>query len=397
MRDLQKSRENVILYHIWANRTLSRGDISRILNLKPPTVSALVNDLITAKRVVEAHYAESSGGRRARLLEIIPDWGWLVGLEFSSMGITSAAADMKGEIYNIKKTLIEQPFQRQKILQNIVNTIQYQLSYIHRHSRNPVFRIGIAISGLVNSSTGVSISFPRFEEWKDVPLKEILEKEFKVPVVLENRITAITVAENLFGQYKGIQDSLIFLLGPGLGMGMILNGKVRRGQKWSVGEFGHIAVTENDSLCYCGKRGCLESLASNYALVAQAREAIKKGVSTRIIDFTTKNEVTAKAICLAAADGDRLAYGLIERVGHYIATGIANLLNVLGPDLIIIGGLMVESSDVLLDCIRRNLRVHTLEYIEKQVKIEKASFGSDGGIRGAITIGLNDYYTNPEE
>jgi glucokinase-like ROK family protein len=396
MKDLQKSRENTILYHVWANHTLSRGDISQILNLKPPTVSALVNDLVKSQRVAEAQYAESSGGRRARLLEIIPDWGWLAGLEFSTMNLTSAAADMKGTIYNLKKTALAQPFQKQKIIQNIINSIQHQLSYIHRRSRNPVLRIGIAISGLVNSSTGVSISFPRFEEWKDVPLKEILEKEFNVPVVLENRITAITVAENLFGQHKGVQDALIFLLGPGLGMGMILNGQVRRGQKWSVGEFGHIAVTENDSLCYCGKRGCLESLASDYALVAQAREAIKKGVSTRILDFTTKNEVTAKAICLAAADGDRLAYGIIERVGHYIATGIANLLNVLGPDMIIIGGLMVESSDVLLECIRRNLRVHTLEYIEKQVKIEKASFESEGGIQGAVTIGLNDYYSNPE-
>ncbi|MBN1902358.1 ROK family protein [Candidatus Sumerlaeota bacterium] len=394
MKNLQKSRENAILYHIWESRTLSRGDIAHILNLKPPTVSALVNDLVKSNRVIEAQYAESSGGRRARLLEIIPDWGWMVGIEFSTMGITTASADMRGEIYNLKKTTLAQPFHKQKIIKDITNAIQHQLSYIHHRSRNPILRIGVAISGLVNSASGISISFPRFEEWKDVPLKDILEKEFHIPVVIENRITAITMAENLFGEHKGIRDALIFLFGPGLGMGMILNGQVRRGQNWSVGEFGHIAVTENDALCYCGKRGCLESLASDYALIAQANEAIQKGVSTRIVDFTVKNEVTANAICLAAADGDRLAYGLIERAGRYIATGIANLLNVLGPDLIVIGGLLIESSDALLDCIRRNLKVHTLEYIEKQVKIEKASFGSEAGIQGAVTIGLNDFYSN---
>jgi predicted NBD/HSP70 family sugar kinase len=130
--------------------------------------------------------------------------------------------------------------------------------------------------------------------------------------------------------------------------------------------------------------------------VAQAKKAIKNGVNTRILEFAgTDSDVTAEAICRAAADGDRLANGMIERVGYHIAIGVANLLNVLGPEVILFGGKMVESSDALLDCITRNLRVHTLEYIEKNVKICKASFGSEGGIRGAITVALHDFYLQP--
>ncbi|HRR32243.1 MAG TPA: ROK family protein, partial [Candidatus Sumerlaeia bacterium] len=150
-------------------------------------------------------------------------------------------------------------------------------------------------------------------------------------------------------------------------------------------------------LCYCGKRGCLESVASDYALVAQAKDAIKDGVNTRILDFAgSKDNITAEAICHAAEDGDRLAYNMLERVGYFLAMGVANLLNVLGPEAVLFGGSMIEPNDVLLDCIQRNLRVYTLEYIEKHVKVAKATFGSNQGIQGAITIALNDCYTKPQ-
>jgi len=397
MSNLQKNREQAALYHIWANKSLARSDLSRILKLKPPTVSALVNNLIQSGRIIEGKFADSSGGRRAKLLEIIPHWGWVIGLAFSSQGIVSASADMRGDIYNLEKTNLEEQPTREKILQIIKNTIRHQISYILKRNRNPILCLGVAISGLVDSSNGKSINFPRMEDWHNIPLKQILEKEFNIPVIMKNRITAITMAEHLFGNHNDSEDALIFLLGPGLGMGMILNGKVRMGPKWSVGEFGHITITENDALCYCGKRGCLESIASDFALVAQAKEAIKNGVNTRILDFAESDQrVTTKAICLAAEDGDRLANGLIERVGYYIATEIANLLNVLGPNVIIIGGLMVESNNIMLDCIRRHLRVNTLEYIEKHVTISRATFGNEGGIRGAVTIALNAYYSNQE-
>jgi len=396
MKDLKKTREMASLYHIWVNKTLSRGHISRILALKAPTVSALITSLIKSGRIREGRLADSSGGRRAKLLEIVPSWGWVIGLEFSSRGIVSASADMNGEIYNVKKSRFETGVTREKILSSLLSAVRYQTSYIHRRDRNPIFRIGFAISGLVDECGGISINFPHLEDWKNVPLKDILEEKFSIPTVVENRITAITYAENLFGEHKDIKDVLIFHLGPGLGMGIILNGQVRRGSKWSVGEFGHIAASEDGPLCYCGKRGCLESVASDYALVAQVKEAIKGGVNTRILEFAgSKGEITAEAICLAAKDGDRLALGMIEKVGNYLTTAVANLLNIIGPEVILFGGIMVESCDVLQEYIKRKLPVHTLEYIEKHVKVDRATFGAEQGIRGAVTVALNSFYSNP--
>jgi len=306
-------------------------------------------------------------------------------------------ADMNGDLYNVVNTPISMQWDKERILQNLRDAIRRQIQYAHRRSGSSIFRIGVATSGLVDETSGVSINFPRLEDWKDIPLRKILEQDFQVRTIVENRITAVTYAENLFGAKKDTRDALIFQLGPGLGMGMILGGHVRRGTKWSVGEFGHIAVTENGPLCYCGKRGCLESVASDFALVAQALQAIREGVNTRIPEFVESDgEITAEAICKAAEDGDRLAHGMIERVGHFIATGVANLLNVLGPEVIMFSGTMVESSDVLLDCIRRNLRVHTLEYIEKNVQVTRATFGANSGIQGAVTIALQDFFSCTE-
>jgi len=393
MSNLHIKRESSALYQIWSHENLSRGQIAQILHLKPPTVSSLVNDLIESGRILEGEYAESSGGRRARLLEIVPYWGWIIGIEFSSTGISSTAANMKGDILNLSHTRYDRSRGQDKIIAHLKNAIRQQIAYIRKINDKPILRIGLSVSGLVDETRGISINFPHMENWKEVPLKSIVEKEFNIPVLLENRITASTMAEHLFGHHKDTRDALLFHLGPGLGMGMILSGEVRRGSRWSVGEFGHVSIADDGPLCYCGKRGCLESLASDYALVQQVKKAIEGGVNTRILDFAG-GQISAEAICLAAADGDRLAHGLIEKVGYYIATAVANILNILGPEVILFTGTMVESSDILLDCIRRNLRVHTLEYIEKNVQVEKATFGTEGGIRGAVTMALHQFYSN---
>ncbi len=396
-KGLRKSRQSAALYTVWKHGKISRGKLARVLDLKISAISILVGDLIRSGKVIEGGVADSTGGRKARLLEIAPSWGWVIGLELSSRGIVSAASDMKGSLFNLKRSPFARDWNRKKILQRIITSLRSQIGYAHRRDRNPIYRIGIGISGLVDETSGVSIGFPRLGDWRDVPLKSLIEKEFGIPVVVENRITATTLAEHLFGDHKNAKDALFFHLGPGLGMGIVLNGKVRRGTKWSVGEFGHIAVIEDGPLCYCGCKGCLESIASDFALVAQAKEAIKNGVNTRILEFTGQDgEITSRAICQAAADGDRLAHGLIEKAGYYLATGVANVLNVLGPEVILFAGTMVERCDALLDCIKRNLRVHTLEYIEEHVEIARATFGSEGGIRGALILALHDFYSNPE-
>jgi predicted NBD/HSP70 family sugar kinase len=257
----------------------------------------------------------------------------------------------------------------------------------------PVRHIGIGISGLLNVAEGISNVFPRFEEWVDVPLRDLIEKRFDIPTTLDNHIAAIALAESVCGNYRGFENALYVQLGPGLGAGIVIGGKIYRGSKRNVGEFGHTTITENGPICYCGNYGCLESVASDYAMVQRAEAALKEGVNTRIPEFTPEPaHITPGSIFRAAREGDRFASNLVEKVGTLLGTGIGNLVNLFGPEVIILGGTMAEAGDLILDPICRTVRAKALERMEKDVEIRTSSFGKDEAIKGATTLALFQHF-----
>ena len=163
-----------------------------------------------------------------------------------------------------------------------------------------------------------------------------------------------------------------------------------------MGEFGHTTIVENGPICYCGNYGCLETLASDYALIGQADAALREGVNSRISDFMGKDKnLTAQAIFSAAADGDSLAYQLVEKASHYRGTGIANLINILAPEVLILGGSMADAGGgLLIQPICRTLKSKALQRLEKDIQIKLSSFGKQEGVIGAATLALYHYYSN---
>jgi predicted NBD/HSP70 family sugar kinase len=388
-------RKNLIRFNVWKDGPLSRGHLADALNLNLPTVSNCVAELLTSSDVVEEGYATSTGGRKPQLLDINPSRGSVIGLTFSSRGISSAWANFKGTLFNPKIYPFVPSEGKTKAIENLVVAIRDQVQNLENsEGSGPLVQVGIGISGLVNPSAGISIGFPRFEEWMDVPLREIVEKQFGVPVVIDSHIAAIALAETIFGKYRGFRNALYVQLGPGLGLGIVINGEIYRGSKLNVGEFGHTTITENGPICYCGNYGCLESIASDYALVQQAEAAIKEGVSTHIPDYTPQpGKITPGSIFRAAKEGDRFASNLLERVGRLLGTGIANLVNLFGPEVIILGGTMAEAGDLLLNPICSTLRTKALDRMEKGVEIKTTSFGTDEALKGATTLALYQYLT----
>lgn len=365
------------------------------MDLNLPTVSAIVQDLLKTKELIEEGYATSTGGRKAQLLDVNPRRGGIIAIEFSSKGILSASADMKGRLNNHRV----QPFNFTKgkdaALESIFEAIDEQIDFL-RHDENlePV-RIGVVASGLVDEDAGVSISFPRFDDWQKVPLSEIIYSRYKIRADLAHHIVATTLAEATFGTFKDTMNGVYIHLGPGLGAGIVINGEVIRGSKATIGEFGHVTVDESGPLCYCGNIGCLETVASDFALVTQAEQAIRDGVQTHIpehVDETGK--ITPLAVFRAAEMGDRYAATILEKSGGYLGTALANLINLLAPEVVVFGGTMAEEAGRLLDAIKATVRRRALEALDRSIDYKLSTFGLQSGVVGAVATALNQHYAS---
>lgn len=393
------SRKAAVLYQLWREGPISRGALADLMGLNLPTVSAVVQDLLKVGELIEEGFATSTGGRKAQLLDVNPKRGGIVAVEFSSRGILSASSDMKGRLHNHVIRPFNASLGREGTLAAIMDAIEDQRQFLKEDEGLEMARIGVVMSGLIDEPNGVSITFPRLDEWQNVPIVEMLSKKFKVPVDLSSHVQGITLAESIFGRFKDWKNFLYVHLGPGLAMGLVVDGYVYRGTKQTVGEIGHVTVDDNNGvICYCGNYGCLETVASDWALVAQAEQAINEGVQTHIPEhIDDSGKITPKAIFHAAEMGDRLASNMIDKAGHSIGTVLAGVVNILAPQAIVFGGSMTDDGERLIKVILHTVKRRALEALEEDIQVDLGTFGLQAGVFGAVAVALHRHYSSFED
>ncbi len=381
-----------VAFEIWRSGPVSRAALAQRLNLSLPTIANAIIELQEKGLVADGMSSPSTGGRKAQLLDVRSDLGRVIGVSFTSRGISAATGDLKGHLRHLKQyNFSVVNGNRGEALATLEQAIQDQLDL----EPGQPLQIGLGVSGLIDHQAGVSLAFPRFENWSDVPLVKHMEDRFGIPTVLDNHITGTTLAELLFGTHRGFNNALYVQLGPGLGMGIVIAGELYRGSGRNVGEFGHISMREEGGpLCYCGNYGCLESLAGDHAIVQQAQAGLQEGVQTRVAELASAaGHLSIREIFKAAAEGDRFALNLVDRAARLLGTGIANVVNLLGPDIIIIGGTMTGTGDLLLDLMAKTLHTKALSRVEKDVQITTTSFGRDETITGAVATALYHHFS----
>lgn len=392
------SRAAMILYELWKEGPISRGVLAEKMGLNLPTVSAVVQELIKSGDLIEEGFATSTGGRKAQLLDVNPKRGGIVAIEFSARGILSASSDMKGRLHNHVIRPFNMAHGKDAAIQAMIEAAEDQRGFLKDDEGLDLARIGIGVSGLVDEPRGVSMVFPRFEEWQNVELVKIISEHFGVPVDLTNHVIGTTLAESIFGRFRELKNYIYIHLGPGLGAGLVIDGKVFRGRKSTVGEFGHMTVDDGGPICYCGNYGCLETVASDWALVNQAKDAINEGVQSHIPEnVDDSGRITPNAIFQAAEMGDRLAGNIIDKAGHYLGTALASLVNLMAPEAVIFGGSMSEEGERLIKSIRHTMKRRALEALEKDIEVDLCSFGAQAGVVGAVAMALHKHYTEFKE
>lgn len=381
-----------ILKVIWAFSPISRSEIVEKTNFTAATVSRIVNKLINSNLVTEKGYGESNGGRKPVLLELNPGSVLAIGIGIEIDKVNGVIVDLNGNILDQYELNIEGSTEKEYILTKVKLVIKKLL--IRHNYINRVVGIGIGMHGLVDYDRGISIYPPAFG-WSAVPVAKIIKDEFDLPVIVENNVRALTLAENWFGAGKNMNNFICLKVGSGIGSGIYMAGQIYRGASNAAGEIGHIMVDEEGPLCTCGNYGCLESVASNTAIVKRTLKALKQGVSSKIINILDNNldKLDEESVFTAAKQGDELAKRVLQDTGRYLGIGIANLINILNPDAVIISGNIVKAGDIILESIRSTVYSRALSYSVKKVKIINSRLGEKGVAVGAAVLIMESIFS----
>lgn len=253
-----------------------------------------------------------------------------------------------------------------------------------------LYAAGVGAPGLSNPETGMLFTSPNLPGWHNVPLREILEKALGRKVFLINDANAAAVGELYYGAGRGVRNFIYITVSTGIGGGIIIDGRIYTGATGTAGELGHMTIDVEGPACHCGNRGCWETLASGTALAREARNSIKSGAATSILRYAGGElaKVNAEAVDRAAQAGDKLAAGLIARTAYYLGVGLANLINIFNPEVIVIGGGLSDIGDRLLLPAYEEASRRAFPQPYQAVRFARAELGRDSGVVGAAAFAL---------
>ena len=245
--------------------------------------------------------------------------------------------------------------------------------------------IGIAAAGILDIDRGIVTTSPNLPHWHNVPLRDILADRLGIVTYLINDANAAALGEHRFGAGIGFDNIIYLTVSTGIGGGIIIDGELYSGADGCAGELGHMTIEANGPQCHCGNFGCLEAMASGWAVAKEAMMRINRGERSSIIELVDGRleNITAETVAMAARRGDQLACDIVAKAANYLGIGLANLVNIFNPELIIIGGGLSKMGDMLLKPARKVLKERAFRLPARTVHIVRARLGSNAGIVGA--------------
>lgn len=311
---------------------------------------------------------------------------YYIGVDLGGTNIKAVAINKHGKIFCEKNIPTESEYGPPAVIRKIISIID-NFKTSKELSKMKLAGIGIAVAGVVDMDQGVCKFLPNLlTGWKDIPIITQIEKQSNSKAFLINDVRATTLGEKTFGAGQGVENLICITLGTGIGGGVVINGQIYFGSEGVAGEIGHQIIEPYGPRCTCGSRGCLESLASGPALCSQAIKLVKQGADTIIRDLVDNdlNKIDPLVVENAARQGDMLALEIWEREAYYLGLAIANLLVVLNPEMIIIGGGIAKAADLLFEPIKKTIRqrVFVGPDIDK-LKLVRSKLGDEAGAIGA--------------
>ncbi len=388
LKEIEKGSKNALLkkkiitYYIY-NGSSTITELSKELNLSIPTVTKIIGEMNEDGYINEYGKLETSGGRHPILYGLNPESGYFIGVNMNRFSLDIGMINFKGDLIFHKANI---PYDLQNTTQafdTLCDIVAEQIAGFNI-DHDKILNICIDVSGRVNPESGYSYSIFNFSEQ---PLSEALTARIGYPVCIDNDTRALTYGEYISGCVDGEKDIIFVNASWGLAIGIVIDGKIYSGKSGFAGEFGHIPAFDNEILCHCGKKGCLETEASGRALHRILLERVAGGETSILSGKIADGEqITLDEIIDAINREDPLCIEILEEIGQKLGKQIASLINIFNPELVIIGGRLSLVDEYLTEPIKSAIRKYSLNLVNKDSLIAVSKLKDKAGVIGACML-----------
>jgi predicted NBD/HSP70 family sugar kinase len=373
-RLIREINEAIILDAVRTHGFRSRADIAGDTGLSAPTVSGITGDLIDRNLLYEHSTGQSAGGRRPVMLALNASAGYAIGVKVTETAVIAVLTDLAATVLHRRRRRL-----KGSDVEHVVTLIAEITDDLRsKIPDQPVYGLGVGTAGVVDSVHGI-VHHGTYAHWRNVPLGDLLYRRTGLPTIVENDVNALAVSEHWFGVGKGVANLLVVSLGRGVGLGLILDGRLYRGAYGGAGEFGHVKIGNDDTPCACGATGCLEAVVADPALEVSFRELSGKSISTL-------------EAAEAARAGDESYRAVFEGAAVKLGRAISNLVNTLNPELIVLSGEGSHAADLMMESLTGELERHTFNGLLDGVDVVVEPWDDEAWARGAASLVLAEMF-----
>jgi glucokinase-like ROK family protein len=384
-----------ILLTLLRHDHLSRVDLARLTGLSSTTITNLITELLEQAIVVEEGpemlQRRPGAGRPRTALRLVPEARYAVGLHIGVGNIRVAVTDLRAQIVSYHSLVHSLDQSAETVLADTLDLIKRAISE-SGVPVNKIIGIGVGASGLVNPETGCNLLAPNLG-WRNVPIRDWLAERIDLPVCVDNNVRAMALGEALFGAARNVRVLAFVYARIGAGAGIVVDGQLYRGSGAGAGEIGHITVIpDGGDLCRCGNRGCLETVVCEPVIVDLARELASHNGQGLLAQALNQQNITLDRVFAVARAGDIPTRTMLAQRARYMGIALANLVNILNPELILLGGIFYQGRDLLLPTVEATMRQRAFADLDQQIHLQPTSFGSRAGVVGAAALALAAFF-----
>jgi predicted NBD/HSP70 family sugar kinase len=377
----------MIVKRLYFDKAMSCAELSELFDKSIPSIAKAVNELIKEGFVVEQGYAPSSGGRRPLMYAINAKAMFILAVAMDQLSARIQLFDLQNNPVADMATVELKLHNNDQALPNLVDSLN---NYINNTSisKNKIAGIGIGMPGFINAAEGINYTYL---DAGGESLSEFITRATGINTYIDNDSSLIALAEQKFGIARSQQEVMVINLGWGIGLGMIIDGKIFRGYNGFAGELSHIPLSENGELCTCGKRGCLEAEASMLVVAQKAEEGIRNGRVTSLKMHYGQSKLMGDSLMDAANQGDQFALELLSDAGYKIGKALAILIHIMNPANIVLSGRGAKVGKILLAPIQQALHKYCIPRLASGTELLISSLGFDAELIGAAVLVMENF------